>query len=69
MILLMIKDLMIKGVDRRCNQLVVFDSLVSPNVRALCKIGTMVHELVEPAMIQFHIDDEFHEIVQDTMQI
>lgn len=52
-ILLMVENLMIrKGLeDKRCNRLVIFNLLVSYSLCIPHRIGTMVHELVEPVVI------------------
>ena len=53
----------------RCNCRTVFDSLMSPNLYILDKIGITVHKLIKPVRIRFHIDDGLPEVVQHTMQL
>ena len=55
--------------DRRYSQLVVFDFLVSLSLCMPCRIGTMVHALIEPTMIRFYTDDGFHKVIQNMMQL
>ena len=55
--------------DRIRSRLVGFNSLVNVNLRTPYRIRTMIHELIEPATIQFHTDDGLYKIVQDMMQL
>ena len=44
---------------------VIFDSLVSPNLCMPYKIGTTVHEMVEPVRIQFYTNNGLIKVIQD----